>query len=140
MSTTRRAGRATATSKPAAAVKPIEVSVELKVLMRRLRLGRLLDTLPERLALARTNHPPHQDFLEMLLADEVARRDREATLRRAKAAHLDPAMQLQAWNDSTEVAYDKQLWAELTSLRFLADAYDVLIMGPVSGRRFWPTH
>jgi DNA replication protein DnaC len=137
MSTTRRAGRATATSKPAAAVKPIEVSVELKVLMRRLRLGRLLDTLPERLALARTNHPPHQDFLEMLLADEVARRDREATLRRAKAAHLDPAMQLQAWNDSTEVAYDKQLWAELTSLRFLADAYDVLIMGPVGvGKTF----
>ncbi|HEX5114629.1 MAG TPA: hypothetical protein VFW65_05470 [Pseudonocardiaceae bacterium] len=38
---------------------------------RRLKLGRLLDTLPERLALARTEHLPHHDFLEMLLTDEV---------------------------------------------------------------------
>jgi hypothetical protein len=51
------------------AVKPIEVSADLKALMRRLKLGRLLDTLPERLALARTNHLPHHDFLEMLLAE-----------------------------------------------------------------------
>ena len=32
----------------APAVKPIEVSGELKALMRRLKLGQLLDTLPER--------------------------------------------------------------------------------------------
>ncbi len=50
----------------APAVKPIEVSPELKALMRRLKLGQLLDTLPERLALARTNRLPHHDFLEML--------------------------------------------------------------------------
>jgi DNA replication protein DnaC len=137
MSTARRSSRATPRAKPVVGAKPIEVSAELKVLMRRLRLGRLLDTLPERLALARTSHLPHHDFLEMLLADEVARRDREATLRRAKAAHLDPQMQLQAWDDSTEVTYDKQLWAELRSLRFLVDAYDVLIMGPVGvGKTF----
>jgi IstB-like ATP binding protein len=102
--------------------------------MRRLKLGRLLDTLPERLALARTNHMPHHDFLEMLLADEVTR-DREATQRRARAAQLDPQMQLAAWDDSTEVHYNKQLWAELTSLRFLADACNVLLMGPVGGRK-----
>lgn len=136
MSTTRR--RSTkATAKPATVVKPIEISAELRVLMRRLKLGQLLDTLPERLALARTNHMPHHDFLEMLLADEVARRDREATQRRARAAHLDPQMQLPAWDDSTEVHYDRQLWAELTSLRFLNDAYNVLIMGPVGiGKTF----
>ena len=85
----------------APAVKPIEVSGELKALMRRLKLGQLLDTLPERLALARTNRLPHHDFLELLFADEVTRRDRESAARRAKAAHLDPAMQLQAWDDSS---------------------------------------
>jgi hypothetical protein len=67
----------------------------------------------------------------MLLADEVTRRDRQSAARRAKAAHLDPQMQLQAWDDTASVTYDQQLWAELTSLRFLADAYNVLIMGPV---------
>jgi DNA replication protein DnaC len=121
----------------APAVKPIEVSADLKALMRRLKLGQLLDTLPERLALARTNRLPHHDFLELLFADEVTRRDRESATRRAKAAHLDPAMQLQAWDDSAAVAFDQQLWAELTSLRFLADAYNVLVMGPVGvGKTF----
>jgi DNA replication protein DnaC len=121
----------------APAVKPIEVSAELKALMRRLKLGQLLDTLPERLALARTNRLPHHDFLELLFADEVTRRDRESATRRAKAAHLDPAMQLHVWDDSTAVAFDQQLWAELTSLRFLADAYNVLVMGPVGvGKTF----
>jgi DNA replication protein DnaC len=119
------------------AAKPIEVSGELKALMRRLKLGQLLDTLPERLALARTNRLPHHDFLELLFADEVTRRDRESAARRAKAAHLDPAMQLQAWDDSAAVTFDQHLWAELTSLRFLADAYNVLIMGPVGvGKTF----
>ncbi|MGV0790175.1 ATP-binding protein [Mycolicibacterium sp. XJ1819] len=119
------------------AVKPIEVSADLKALMRRLKLGQLLDTLPERLALARSNRLPHHDFLEMLLADEVTRRDRKSAQLRAKAAHLDPQMQLQAWDDTAAVTYDQQLWAELTSLRFLADAYNVLIMGPVGvGKTF----
>ena len=121
----------------APAVKPIEVSAELKALMRRLKLGQLLDTLPDRLALARTNRLPHHDFLELLFADEVTRRDRESATRRAKTAHLDPQMQLQAWDGSAAVNFDEQLWAELTSLRFLADAYNVLIMGPVGvGKTF----
>ena len=54
---------------PRPAPRRVEVSAELKDLMRRLKLGRLLDTLPERLALARTGHLPHHEFLEMLLAD-----------------------------------------------------------------------
>lgn len=102
--------------------KPVEISAELKALMRRLKLGQLLNTLPERLALARQNHLPHHDFLEMLLADEVTRRDRESAQRRARAAHLDPQMHLDAWDDDTPVTFDRQLWAELISLRFLADS------------------
>jgi hypothetical protein len=47
------------------------VSPEVKVLMRRLRLGRLLDTLPERLVLARSHELSHVEFLEQLFSDEV---------------------------------------------------------------------
>lgn len=125
--------------RPAAApaVKPVEVSAELKSLMRRLKLGQLLDTLPERLALAHGNQLPHHDFLELLFADEVTRRDRESAQRRAKTAHLDPQMQLQGWDASTAVTFDRQLWAELTSLRFLEASYNVLVMGPVGvGKTF----
>ena len=101
----------TASARPRSASGPglqrIEVSAELKALMRRLKLGRLLDTLPERLALARTQQLPHHDFLEMLLADEVTRRDQQAAVLRARAAHLDPTMLLQAWDDTTAVAFDR---------------------------------
>ncbi|MDQ4105452.1 MAG: ATP-binding protein [Actinomycetota bacterium] len=105
--------------------------------MRRLKLGQLLDTLPERLALARTQHLPHHDFLEMLFADEVTRRDRHATQLRARTAHLDPGMQLEAWDDTASVSFDRALWTELCSLRFVLDSYNVLIMGPVGvGKTF----
>ena len=67
-----------------ATIKRIEVPRGLKDLMRRLKLGKLLDTLPECLALAATQHLPHHDFFEMLFADEVARRDRQATVLRPR--------------------------------------------------------
>ncbi len=51
------------------------VSPELRALLRRVKLGRTLDTLPERLALAKTRSMAHADFLELVLADEVTRRD-----------------------------------------------------------------
>jgi DNA replication protein DnaC len=122
---------------PRASVQRVEASAELKDLMRRLKLGRLLDTLPERLALARTPHLPHHEFLEMLFADEVTRRDHQAVLLRARAAHLDPSMVLDAWDDSTTVAFNRTLWAELCSLRFLTQANNVLVMGPVGvGKTF----
>jgi hypothetical protein len=63
--------------------------------MRRLQLGQLLKTLPERLELARASRLPHHDFLEMLLADEVARHDRKSTRLRAKAREEQPWPTLQ---------------------------------------------
>lgn len=51
-------------------VTPI-VSAELKALLRWVKLGRCLDTLPERLTLAQTAGMGHAEFLELVLADEV---------------------------------------------------------------------
>src|SRR4051794_20245040 len=95
--TPRPAGRPAPT--PAPAAQRVEVSGQLKDLMRRLKLGRLLDTLPERFALARTQHLSHHEFLQMLFADEVTRRDQQTALLRARVAHLDPTMVLEAWDD-----------------------------------------
>jgi DNA replication protein DnaC len=135
-------GRPAGTTTVAGGAGPgrIEPSAELKDLMRRLKLGRLLDTLPERLALARTGQLAHHDFLEMLLADEVTRRDRQAATLRAQKAGLDPNMVLEAWDETTSVAFDRALWSELCSLRFLADTHNALIMGPVGvGKTFLAT-
>lgn len=107
------------------------VSPELRQVLRRLKLSPILQTLPERLTLARQQQLPYQDFLELLLADEVTRRDQIGAQRRAQQARLDPQMTLEAWDDSTKVRFDRQLWNELCSLRFLEDAVGVLILGPV---------
>jgi hypothetical protein len=66
------------------------VSPELKVLMRRLKLGQLLTTLPDRLALACSHELTHTEFLEQLFSDEVRRRDAASAGLRARAAKLDP--------------------------------------------------
>ncbi len=116
------------------------VSPELASLLRRLKLGRTLDTLPERLALARQNSLGHNEFLELVLADEVERRDRSSAGLRARAAHLDPAMVLDAWDPTAAVTYDQALWSELTTLRFVEDANNVLALGPVGvGKTFMAT-
>ena len=78
------------------------VSPELKVLMRRLKLGQLITTLPERLALARTHELTHSEFLEQLFSDEVQRRDAASAGLRARAAKLDPHMVLEAWDEERQ--------------------------------------
>ena len=49
------------------------ISPDLKTTLRRLKLGRMLDTLPERFILARQQKMPHQDLLLLVLSDEVSR-------------------------------------------------------------------
>lgn len=113
------------------------VSAELAAVLRRLKLGQMLDTLPERLTLARQGHLPHADFLEMVLTDEITRRDRTSASVRARAAHLDPTMVAEAWDDTAKVSFDKAMWAELTTLRFVEDAANALVLGPVGvGKTF----
>jgi DNA replication protein DnaC len=99
--------------------------------MRRLRLGQLLGTLPERAALARQHSLGHLEFLEQLFSDECQRRDALSAGVRARAAHHDPAMVLEAWDGTADVTYDRAIWSELVSLRFVENAQNVLVVGPV---------
>ena len=107
------------------------VSAELKVLMRNLKLGRLLDTLPDRLALARNHNLTHMEFLEQLFSDEVQRREASSAGVRARAAKLDPSMNLEAWDDTAAITYDRAVWSELVSMRFVDQARNAFILGPV---------
>jgi DNA replication protein DnaC len=107
------------------------ISPDLKQVLRRLKLGKMLDTLPERLTLAKQQHLTHAAFLELVLADEATRRDTTSAARRAHAAGLDPVMRLDTWDDTAAVRYDRTLWNELTSLRFLDGPHGACLLGPV---------
>ena len=106
------------------------ISPDLKTILRRLRLSRILDTLPERLVLARQQKLPHQDWLLLILSDEATRRDSLAVTLRVQKAHLDPTMHLEAWDPTATVTFDQALLNELTSLRFLDSHAHVAIVGP----------
>jgi DNA replication protein DnaC len=114
----------------------------MKSVLSRLRLGMLLDVLPQRLTLARQQKMPHQDFLLLLLSDEVSRRESNAITIRAQRAHLDPEMCLEKWSPDSEVTYDRELFNELASLRFLtADLpRHVTIAGPVGVGKTFKAH
>lgn len=116
------------------------ITAELRQVLRRLKLSPMLDTLPERLVLARQNKMAHQDFLELVLADEISRRDRSSAETRAKAAKLDPTMALERWDETTAVTFDLNLWSDLVTLRFVDDSFNVLVLGPVGvGKTFMAT-
>jgi DNA replication protein DnaC len=113
------------------------ISTELKTLLRAVKLGKCLDTLPERLSLARARELGHAEFLELVLADEVTRRETTSASVRARAAGLDPDMCLENWDPDTNVTFDKPVWDELCSLRFVDAGHNALVLGPVGvGKTF----
>lgn len=122
-------------SAPAPALSP-----ELRSLLRRLKLGRCEDTLPERLALAKSRELGHAEFLELVFADEVTRRETSSAALRARAAGLEADMCFENWDASTNISYDHAVFDELCSLRFVEAGHNALIMGPVGvGKTFVAT-
>ena len=117
--------------------RPDSIGPELVEALRRLRLSQIASTLPERLTLAEKQSMPFQELLLLVLADEIARRDSSATERRAREARLDPEMTLERFDKSAKITYDKRLFAELCSLRFLETHKHVVLLGPVGvGKTF----
>jgi len=108
--------------------------------LKKLKLGHIVDALPERIVLAEKQSMPVQELLLLVLTDEINRRESSSTERRAKNASLDPAMRIECWDKSAKVTYDKRVFAELTSLRFVEAHQHVIILGPVGvGKTFLAT-
>jgi len=110
---------------------------ELVTALKRLKLGRIVETLPDRLVLADKQDMTFDDVLLLILTDEIARRDSAASEIRAAEAGLDPGMRLELWDKSAKVTLDKRMLAELTSLRFLEAHRHAVVLGPVGvGKTF----
>ncbi|HEY5273708.1 MAG TPA: ATP-binding protein [Acidimicrobiales bacterium] len=116
------------------------VSPELKVLMRRLKLGQLITTLPERLALARSHELSHTEFLEQLFSDEVQRRDAASAGLRARAAKLDPHMVLEAWDEGAKIHLRPRHWVRAGVIALRRASPQRLHLGPGRGGKFLLGH
>ncbi|AXH96950.1 IS21-like element helper ATPase IstB [Ornithinimicrobium avium] len=107
------------------------VGVDLTRTLKALKLGQMTQTLPERLVLARARKMGHAAFLQLILDDEITRRESRSAMLRAAKAGLDPSMRLQSWDELEDLTYDRAMLSDLTTLAFTEAGNNVLLLGPV---------
>jgi DNA replication protein DnaC len=113
------------------------IDADLVRLMKRLKLGPLAPTLPDRLALARAQDLDHAAFLTLLFADEVQRRDQMSLERRLAQAGFEDYATLEDFDWSAPVQLDRKKLHTAFTLGFLARHEHVLFVGPVGvGKTF----
>jgi len=110
---------------------------DLLSLLKRLKLGQVAPTLPDRLALARAQKLDYAAFLTLILADEVQRRDGIMLERRLLAAGFEERVSLADFDWSSPLQVDRRHLNELFSLDFLQKHEHVILVGPVGvGKTF----
>jgi DNA replication protein DnaC len=115
----------------------METKPSLKSILKRLKLSGILPTLPERIAYARKAKIPDEDFLELVLQDEVDRRDQVNLQRRLKRACFTEEQTFESFDWDAPISFDRHRVRDLFSLGFLHAKQDVLFMGNVGvGKTF----
>ncbi len=110
---------------------------ELKQTLKRLRLSGLLATLGDRVAYAKGVKLSYVEFLELLLQDEVHRREQNSLNKRMKYASLDSNQTLERFDWDAKVTVDRDTIKELFSLEFIDRCENVILCGPVGvGKTF----
>jgi DNA replication protein DnaC len=116
---------------------PMTSTTELTPLLKRLKLGAVLNTLPERLVLARREELDYAAFLQIILADEVNRRDHRRLEVRFQKAGFDEVCRLKDFDWTASITLDRRLMDAVFSLEFLSRHEHVLLVGPVGvGKSF----
>lgn len=98
--------------------------------MKQLRLSGLASTLEVRLTEASGNQLSHQEFLELILNDELAIRDDRAIARRVKKAGFRELKTIEDFDFSFNPSVKRRQVMELATGRFIRDSTDILILGP----------
>jgi DNA replication protein DnaC len=115
----------------------MESTVELKQYLKKLRLSPMLATLPERAAYARSSKLTHLEFLELLLADEVERRNHGALDRRLQQANVNHDQILERFDWEAKITLDRDRLNALIGLEWIECRENVILTGPVGvGKTF----
>ncbi len=112
-------------------------STDLTPLLKRLQLGPMAATLPERIALARREQLDYASFLEIILSDEINRRAHRRIEMRLQQAGFQETCRLEDFDWSASITLDRRLLDAAFSLEFLVKHEHVLLVGPAGvGKSF----
>lgn len=98
--------------------------------LKTLRLSGLAASLEVRLVEARGNHLEHEEFLELLLADELAVRSSRLVERRVRAALFRELKSLDEFDFAFNPSIKRKQVFDLATCKFVRDKADVLLLGP----------
>lgn len=98
--------------------------------LKKLRLSGLAASLDVRLTEARGNHLEHEEFLELLVADELAVRSSRLVQRRVRAAMFREIKSLDEFDFSFNLSIKRKQVFDLATCKFVRDKADVLLLGP----------
>ncbi|MBW1906460.1 MAG: IS21-like element helper ATPase IstB [Deltaproteobacteria bacterium] len=109
----------------------MEIHNSMKATLKRLRLSPILHTLPDRIAYARKSKLSHQDFLELVLQDEIDRREHKSLQLRIDKAGFTEERTFEGFDWDAPVTFDRDRVRDLFGLGFLDRHEDAIFMGPV---------
>jgi len=102
----------------------------LQTALKRLRLSGLAGVLEVRLQEASAGRLNHQEFLELILQDELAVRQERLIARRVKTARFRNLKTLEDFDWSFNPSIKKTRIFELATGKFIRERKDVLLLGP----------
>jgi DNA replication protein DnaC len=98
--------------------------------LKKLRLSGLAASLEVRLIEARGNHLSYEEFLELLLADELAVRSSRLVERRVRGAMFREVKSLDEFDFSFNPSIKRRQIFDLATCQFVRERGDVLLLGP----------
>jgi DNA replication protein DnaC len=114
-----------------------QITQSLKTVLKRLKLSGVLPAIPDRVAYAQKAKLSELDFLELVLQDEIDRRDHTNLAQRLGRAGFEEEQTLEGFDWNAPVTFDRDRVRDLFSLGFLERQEDVIFFGPVGvGKTF----
>lgn len=106
-------------------------TLQLQPRLKRLKLGGMLQTLELRLDQAHQEQLGHLGFLELMLEDEIQRRQNKSLARRLERAHFEEAQTLTDFDFAFNPKIPAAQVRDLATCGFIERKESVLLVGPV---------
>ena len=111
----------------------------LRTTLRTLRLSGLAESLDVRLQEAASHGLNHEEFLELILQDELAVRANRLMGRRVRAADFKEAKTIEDFDFAFNPSIKKKQIYDLATCRFVREARSILWLGPPGTGKPRPT-